>query len=335
MILAISRFRVANGMEGQIKQAFFDRPHLVDSQPAFLGMETFNDAGDSTIFYLVTRWTDNDSFQKWHRSADHKKSHRFMPKGLKLDPAFTKLTILDRLDAPGRPLEFDEVVADAAPILSTFISESRDLHFIVADLNGTVMTCNPAVVTNLKVEIEKVLGHNLGQFLTEQGSTLLQREIENAKRGTGGDFVLNFIDAQSHPYTVQCSIHLRPDHFVLIGAPPVAEEQALRDELLAINNQLAVLARENAQKSKTLVKANADLEQAFDDLRASHWQLRKIQELLPICMICQKVKTGDGQWGELIDFFKANSDFLSHGYCPDCGAKAIAEFTKTERTIAE
>jgi len=62
MILAISRFRVANGMENAVKEAFFNRPHNVDSAPGYLGMETFTDSTDEAIFYLVTRWTDADSF---------------------------------------------------------------------------------------------------------------------------------------------------------------------------------------------------------------------------------------------------------------------------------
>jgi heme-degrading monooxygenase HmoA len=110
MILAISRFRVANGMEEEVKKAFFNRPHLVDKVSAFLGMETFTDADDPTVFYLVTRWTDAESFRIWHKSADHRLSHKFIPKGLKLDPQYTKLTILDRLSEKGRLPEAEEAV---------------------------------------------------------------------------------------------------------------------------------------------------------------------------------------------------------------------------------
>ena len=49
MILAISRFRVTNGLEAQVTAAFLDRPHLVDSAPGFLGMETFTAADDHAV----------------------------------------------------------------------------------------------------------------------------------------------------------------------------------------------------------------------------------------------------------------------------------------------
>ena len=41
MILALSRFRVANGMADVVSAAFADRPRLVDSWSGFLGLETF------------------------------------------------------------------------------------------------------------------------------------------------------------------------------------------------------------------------------------------------------------------------------------------------------
>lgn len=50
MLLAISRFKVANGLEEEVKQSFFNRPHLVDTAAGYLGMETFTLQGDATVF---------------------------------------------------------------------------------------------------------------------------------------------------------------------------------------------------------------------------------------------------------------------------------------------
>jgi hypothetical protein len=35
MILAISRFRIANEMQHEVEEAFVNRPHLVDTVPGF------------------------------------------------------------------------------------------------------------------------------------------------------------------------------------------------------------------------------------------------------------------------------------------------------------
>ena len=97
MVLVISRFRVANGMEGQVQAAFVERPRLVDEAPGFLGLETFVDDEDESVFYLLTRWSDFDSFHRWHGSAAHRDSHRFIPKGLRLDPTFTQVWRLNKV----------------------------------------------------------------------------------------------------------------------------------------------------------------------------------------------------------------------------------------------
>ena len=89
MVLVISQFKVANGMDEAVRQAFVDRPRLVEDAPGFLGMEVLVDHEDGSRFQLLTRWIDEASFQLWHKSPSHHLSHRGIPKGLKLDPTHT------------------------------------------------------------------------------------------------------------------------------------------------------------------------------------------------------------------------------------------------------
>ena len=42
MIVALSRFTIANGMDEEVRTAFRDRPHLVDAATGFLGMEVMS-----------------------------------------------------------------------------------------------------------------------------------------------------------------------------------------------------------------------------------------------------------------------------------------------------
>ncbi len=97
MIVVMSRFRVINGMEGDVERAFAERPHLVDAAPGFLGLETLVDQNDPCVFYLMTRWSDIESFEHWHGGADHRASHKFIPRGLRLDPAFTTVWYLRQI----------------------------------------------------------------------------------------------------------------------------------------------------------------------------------------------------------------------------------------------
>jgi heme-degrading monooxygenase HmoA len=97
MILALSRFKVANGLENSVARAFLNRPRLVEHAEGFLGMDVFTDNGDASIFYLSTRWATEFAFRQWHSSEAHHASHQGIPKGLKLDPGFTQLVIMEHL----------------------------------------------------------------------------------------------------------------------------------------------------------------------------------------------------------------------------------------------
>lgn len=325
MILAVSRFRVANLMERQVAEAFFNRPRLVEGATGFHGMETFTDSQDGAVFYLVTRWTDAESFRAWHKSADHRLSHRFIPKGLKLDPQFTRLLILERLSDPGNPMPLEDAVADSSGLFTRCVSESECLFFLIAAPDGAILIGNDALARCLRVEKDGLRGKNVRDILTVSDASVLRREVAEGGRRDGEPLLLNFVDADSHPFTLTCHLAVRPDSFTLLGTPLLEKEQALKDELLKLNNRLAVMNRENARRNKMLERAHEELRKAHEDLEKSHWHLRKIQEVLPICVMCSRVKTGEGHWDELIKFFKSNSDFLSHGYCPECGARAMRQ----------
>ena len=89
--VSISRFRVANGMESDVADAFRGRPHFVDGAPGFVRMDVLSPAEDASEFWLVTYWADEESFRVWHRSHEYRDSHSYIPKGLKLDPSATEL----------------------------------------------------------------------------------------------------------------------------------------------------------------------------------------------------------------------------------------------------
>jgi heme-degrading monooxygenase HmoA len=89
--VSVSRFRVRNGMEGEVAQAFRERPHLVDGAPGFVRMDVLSPADDTAEFWLVTYWTDEESFRVWHHSHEFRDSHSYIPKGLKLDATATQL----------------------------------------------------------------------------------------------------------------------------------------------------------------------------------------------------------------------------------------------------
>lgn len=89
--LALSKFKVRNGLEGEVREAFLRRPHLVDGADGFVRMDVVSPAADAAEFWLLTWWRDEESFRQWHHSHLYRDSHAGIPQGLKLDPAATEL----------------------------------------------------------------------------------------------------------------------------------------------------------------------------------------------------------------------------------------------------
>jgi len=328
LIQVISRFRVKNGMESAVRDAFLHRPHLVDAVAGFLGMEVFTERDAAAVFYLVTRWTDGDRFRDWHGSDAHRLSHRGIPRGLKLDREHTKITVLDRLPETAGPMSLDSVVADAAPFLAHCLANSRASAVLAADAEGIILACNEGMAGVLNRSPADVVGKAVWPFLPDADAESLRRRVANGPRDFDAHFLLNFVNAEHVPATLACRVDAQPGYFILFGEAPRDKSQHSNEELMQLNNQLAVLMRENAQKNKELEKAKAALTKAYDDLQTSHWHLRKIQEVLPICMACGKVKA-ESEWQDLVTYLKENALFLSHGYCPACTADLMAAWDLT------
>lgn len=86
MFIALSTFTIANDMAPEVKEAFINRPHLVDAAPGFQKMEVFCPQDNPNEIWLMTYWADESSYQVWHKSHLYHDSHKGIPKGLKLVP---------------------------------------------------------------------------------------------------------------------------------------------------------------------------------------------------------------------------------------------------------
>jgi len=95
--VTLSKFRVANGLSDEVRDAFVQRPHLVDDAPGFERMEVVRPVDDPDEFWLLTWWSDEASFRSWHHSHLYRDSHKGIPAGLKLDPAATELRFFEQI----------------------------------------------------------------------------------------------------------------------------------------------------------------------------------------------------------------------------------------------
>lgn len=74
---------------------------------------------------------------------------------------------------------------------------------------------------------------------------------------------------------------------------------------------------------RALAKKITDLQAALDDVK-------KLKELLPICMYCKSIRDDGDYWHQIEEYIHAETgtDF-SHGICPKCMAKITADLEKT------
>ncbi len=76
--------------------------------------------------------------------------------------------------------------------------------------------------------------------------------------------------------------------------------------------------RHMEEHESDLERRNEILAQAIGDLHDSHWLLRRIREVLPMCAYCGRVRVADDTWQSVESYLRENSDFLTHGVCPEC-----------------
>jgi diguanylate cyclase (GGDEF)-like protein len=256
VILAVSRFRVANGLEAAVSEAFVHRPGLVDAAPGFLGLETYTDAADAATFWLVTRWTDAASFQGWHHSEAHHASHRGMPRGLKLDASATQLSVLLRIEGAEGPT-FTEALRDDVALLAAHAAASDYLYWMQTTLEGEVLACSGAFTREFG---GTVVGRAIASLMPE--SEVNAGQALPAGAPGSEPVLLNFLDALGHPFSLRCRLELRPDRLSLVGEPVKRHDEALRDELTRLSNEQATLSREDARKAHALARVHSELEQA-------------------------------------------------------------------------
>jgi signal transduction histidine kinase/heme-degrading monooxygenase HmoA len=263
VILAVSRFRVANGLQAAVAAAFANRPGLVDAWPGFLGLETFTDATDDAVFYLVTRWSDRGAFHAWHHSPAHRQSHTGMPKGLRLDPSYTQLVELNRIASPDGA-DLATVAVDGQATVGAYLAQTRAVHVVRCGLDGRVQILNAAMATRLGLT-EAPRGALVYDFLTEPDAAVVQAIVSQGPAGhapSSRSVQLNFCEVNGEPFTLACVVATYPDGCLILGEPVHGDEERLQRQLIELNEELASLARDRQrsviaeQRARQLAEAD-------------------------------------------------------------------------------
>ena len=74
------------------------------------------------------------------------------------------------------------------------------------------------------------------------------------------------------------------------------------------------------------IRAEADREKLIGELRGALDEVKTLSGLIPICMHCKSMRDDKGYWQQVDTFVRTHSQAqLSHGICPQCVEKLLAE----------
>jgi PAS domain-containing protein len=219
---------------------------------------------------------------------------------------------------PGTPGSSDV----SAHLLERMLEAFDAVEKVELDAGGRIVDANAAFCRHIDVPLAGLTGRSVTDFLSAGDVDMV------LGWAAGGDapqspHLVNFATRSDDTYTLRCIVARRDERLLVIGEPADAITDGTTQELMRVNNEFATLTRELARKSRELERTHAELSSTLKDLETSYWHLRKIQEVMPVCMGCGQVKADGSRWESVSDYLRSNEIFLSHGYCPPC-AKAVA-----------
>ena len=316
MVTAISRFRVRNGLDEEVRQAFLNRPRLVEKAPGFCGLDVLTDASDPSVFLLLTRWTDEASFRTWHGSEAHRQSHELMPKGLKLDSTFTSLTVANGVEDPAGIQNLTDALEGRTMAISQWLMEADAVFALLLGPDGAIRARNRAGYRIFPPDLAKSVALSIWDYLACSDDQILRQRLSDAgtQQDRDGWLLLNLSDGQQTPITLEAGLVRCGKATLLLGTEKTEYNSRYRTEISALTNDLSVMVRESARKNRELEEANETIEKlARTDALTGLANRRALQEALQ-----REVARGERLGERLsviiadLDHFKSINDQYGH-----------------------
>lgn len=125
--------------------------------------------------------------------------------------------------------------------------------------------------------------------------------------------------------SVRARVTREPDGILALLEGTPGEDERLALEVLALNEELGELQREQARTIATLRRTETQLREALAAVKT-------LRGLLPLCAGCKKIKTDEGTWERLEAYVERHTEAqVTHGLCQDCLARSLAELDADER----
>ena len=159
-------------------------------------------------------------------------------------------------------------------------------------------------------------------------------ELSLASNEADGVILQNIVDGQIKAGRFGYALRQGTPVFFLLGNESDPERGVLHS--LAISSQVmgmfcGLLRREVAPAQEvafsllsTLLGVSADALATLRRTRQLTRQIETLQNLLPVCAWCKKVRNDSGYWYQIEKYITANSKTkITHGICPECETKFL------------
>jgi DNA-binding response OmpR family regulator len=84
-----------------------------------------------------------------------------------------------------------------------------------------------------------------------------------------------------------------------------------------------------------MVGLQHDLAERIRELQFAMSKIHELQELIPICSYCKKIRDDGNYWQQVESYLAARAGVhFSHGVCPECYEKVVAELEKASAAAA-
>jgi len=333
VVTVISRFRVRNGLEQEVCRAFLNRPRLVEKAAGFCGLDVLTDAANPSVFLLLTRWTDESSFQAWHRSEAHHQSHAMMPQGLKLDATFTSLTIGNRIEDPAGVQTLSDALEGRTVGLSRWLTESDSVFALLLAPDGSIRARNKAGYRVFPPEPAKNFGLSLWDYLVCSDVQDLRERLAGPGTLQDDRLLLNVVNGQQDPVTLEVGLVRCSGAILLLGTQERRYDSQFETEILKLTNDLSLMTRESARKNRELQEANETIERlARTDALTGLANRRTLDETF-----AREIARAERLRGDLsmimgdLDHFKSINDQFGHITGDQVLASAAAVFQSQSR----
>lgn len=187
--------------------------------------------------------------------------------------------------------------------LASAAAESPDFPWLLLSAEGDVVAAGPAVeaIAGDRTRIASALSDGAVAELLALGAEA---------SGASAETLVHLTDPEGGRHSVIARVVRIEDNVLVTGRFPHGDHRRLVDEFQQMANELTVLSREYKRQAR-------ELEATMAERDRSYWHLKRIQEVLPICMDCGTIKP-DSDWTSVADYLHDNEIQLSHGLCPVC-----------------